>query len=68
LTPEDALAAVTIEAAWQLRLDHEVGSLAAGKQADLVALADDPLDLDPADWPDIPIRATVLGGEVYTVG
>ena len=68
LTPEDALGAVTIEAAWQLRLDHEVGSLAAGKQADLVALADDPLDLDPADWPDIPIRATVLGGEVYTVG
>ncbi|MBC8365003.1 MAG: amidohydrolase family protein [Actinobacteria bacterium] len=65
LSPYDAIAAVTIEAAWQLRLDHEIGSLAAGKQADLVVLDGDPFELDPTAWPDIPIRATVLGGEVY---
>ena len=68
LTPYDALAAVTIEAAWQLRLDHEIGSLAAGKQADLTILDDDPFEIDPAGWPEISIRATVLGGEVYPLG
>jgi predicted amidohydrolase YtcJ len=61
------MAAVTIEAAWQLRLDHEIGSLAAGKLADLVVLDGDPFELDLADWPDIPIRATVVGGEVFPV-
>lgn len=67
LSPYDAMAAVTIEAAWQLRLDHEIGSLAAGKLADLVVLDGDPFELDLADWPDIPIRATVVGGEVFPV-
>ncbi|MCS5671601.1 MAG: amidohydrolase family protein, partial [Acidimicrobiales bacterium] len=68
LSAYDALAAVTIEAAWQLRLDHEIGSLAAGKMADLVALDDDPFEADPADWPDIGIRATVLSGREYPLG
>jgi len=65
LSVEDALRAITIEAAWQLRLDHEVGSLAAGKLADLVVLADDPFTTDPIDWPAIEIEATVVGGRVY---
>lgn len=64
LTPWDALAAVTIEAAWQLKLDHEIGSLAAGKRADMTVLANDPFETDPVDWPDIGIVATVLGGAV----
>jgi len=65
LSPIDALRSITIEPAYQLRLDHEVGSLAAGKRADMVALSDDPLTLDPADWPSITIAATVLGGIVF---
>ncbi len=65
LTPEDALRAVTIDAAFQMRLDHRIGSLAAGKDADMVVLDADPMDTDPADWPDIAVLATVRGGRVF---
>ena len=57
--------AITIEAAWQLRLDHEVGSLASGKLADLTALEEDPFEQDPSTWPDIGIRAPMLAGRIY---
>lgn len=65
LNAVDAIKAITIEPAWQLRLDHELGSLAAGKRADLVALDADPFAADPATWPEIGIAATVVGGRVY---
>ena len=42
-TPMDAILAATREAARALRLDHEIGTVAAGKRADLVLLAADPL-------------------------
>ena len=65
LSPYDAIAAVTIEPAWQLFLDGEIGSLAAGKLADVTVLADDPFEMEPATWPDIDIEATMLSGRVY---
>jgi predicted amidohydrolase YtcJ len=40
---ERALRAVTIDAAWQSRLDHDRGSLESGKLADFVVLSGDPL-------------------------
>jgi imidazolonepropionase-like amidohydrolase len=39
----DAILAATREAARALRLDQEVGTVAVGKRADLILLADDPL-------------------------
>jgi len=42
-TPMNAILAATREAARALRLDHEIGTLAAGKRADLILLAADPL-------------------------
>ena len=65
LSPYDAMAAVTIEAAWQLFLDGEIGSLVSGKLADVTVLAEDPFELDPLAWPDIGIKATMLSGRVY---
>jgi hypothetical protein len=65
LSPYDAMAAVTIEAAWQLFLDGEIGSLVSGKLADVTVLAEDPFELDPLAWPDISIEATMLSGRVY---
>ncbi len=59
-----ALRAVTIDAAFQLRLDHEIGSIEAGKLADFVALGDDPYDVDPMALRDIEVRGTVVGGEI----
>jgi predicted amidohydrolase YtcJ len=62
ITPYEALRAVTISAAYQLHLDHEIGSLEAGKRADLAILDDDPLTVDPQSIRDIDVWGTVLGG------
>lgn len=43
LTPYDALAAATVNAARLLRLDAEIGTVEPGKRADLVILGADPL-------------------------
>ncbi len=62
ITPHEALRAVTIDAAYQLHLDHEIGSLEAGKRADFAILDDDPLTVDPMAIRDIGVWGTVLGG------
>ncbi|MCU1587758.1 MAG: amidohydrolase family protein [Frankiales bacterium] len=46
LTPAEALVAATSSAAKLLRLDQELGSLEAGKRADLVLVSGDPFDFE----------------------
>ncbi len=65
ITPAQALHAVTLGSAYTLKLDHLVGSLDVGKFADCAVLADDPLEVDPLTIKDIPVRATILGGQVF---
>ena len=60
---QEALWAMTIEAAYQLHLDHEIGSIAFGKQADFCVLEADPLEIDPMELKDIPVWGTVFAGE-----
>jgi predicted amidohydrolase YtcJ len=43
----DALHAITLGAAYTLKLDHEIGSIEAGKRADFAVLEDDPLAVAP---------------------
>ncbi|MER7014976.1 amidohydrolase [Saccharopolyspora sp. NPDC000359] len=62
VTVEQALRAETIDAAWQLFADHEVGSLAVGKRADLVVLDADPHAVPPGEIGDIPVHSTYLDG------
>ena len=62
ISVEQALRAITIDAAWQLHLDDEVGSLAPGKRADLVVLADDPFEVAPEAIDRIEVQATWLDG------
>jgi predicted amidohydrolase YtcJ len=59
-----ALKGSTIDAAWMCHADGLVGSLAAGKAADFVLLADDPLshEADPDAVRDIAVLATYLDG------
>lgn len=57
-----ALRAVTLDAAWHCHLDHLVGSLEAGKRADLVILAQDPLDETVRKLRDIVVEETWLAG------
>ena len=63
ITVEAALRAVTIDAAWQCRADDIVGSLEAGKYADLVILERDPMKVRPADIEKIKVSETWLAGE-----
>ncbi|QUH05898.1 amidohydrolase [Saccharopolyspora erythraea] len=62
ITVEEALRAVTIDAAWQLRSEHEVGSVEVGKQADFVVLSADPRAVEPEEIGDIEVLRTYLSG------
>lgn len=64
VTVDEALAAYTTGSAYACRVDDVAGSLAAGRLADLVVLGADPRDVEPSAIADIPVVATVLGGEV----
>ncbi len=64
-----ALRGATVDAAWMCHADGLVGSLAAGKAADFVLLADDPLnhESDPDAVRDIAVLATYCdGAEVHS--
>ena len=60
-----ALHAITLGAAYTLRMDHLVGSLEVGKWADMAVLDEDPLRAGAEALKDIPVHATVLGGVVH---
>jgi predicted amidohydrolase YtcJ len=61
----DALRAITLGAAFPLKMDHLVGSIEVGKFADFAVLEEDPLEADPALAKDIGVHATVRGGAVF---
>ena len=59
LTPDEALAAVTINAAWAVGLEDEVGSLEPGKSADLVIWRV-PTSTQIPYWPAADLARTVV--------
>lgn len=62
ISAEQALHAVTIGSAYMLKMDHEIGSLEAGKFADMAILAEDPLAVPAEDIGEIHVYGTMLGG------
>jgi predicted amidohydrolase YtcJ len=64
ITPAQALAAMTLGSAYLLKMDHEIGSIEAGKFADLAVLDADPLDVAPDALGGIGVLATMRGGVV----
>jgi predicted amidohydrolase YtcJ len=62
-TLDEALRAETINAAYALRTDGDVGSIVAGKLADFVLLGADPYEVDPRTIGGIEVLGTWLGGE-----
>lgn len=64
---ERALRAVTIDAAYLLRMEGEVGSLEVGKLADFAILEENPFEVETDRLKDIPIWGTVLAGRKQPV-
>jgi hypothetical protein len=65
ITVAEALRAVTMGAAWQLRMEDEVGSISPRKFADLAILEADPFEVDPVELRDIPVWGTMCGGVLH---
>jgi predicted amidohydrolase YtcJ len=64
VTVEAALRGVTIEAAYSLKLEDEIGTISPGKRANFTILSDDPLTVDPMGLRDIEVWGTVMEGRV----
>ncbi len=67
LTREQALKAITLDAACSLGLDEKIGSIEAGKRADFTILETNPLTTLAEDWPKIKVWGVVLDGDVRPV-
>lgn len=61
---EDALYAMTMGAAYVLKLDGEIGSITIGKKADFTVLREDPYTVDPTKLKDIQVVTTIFGGNI----
>lgn len=59
---ETALKAITIEAAYSIRLENEVGSIEPGKFANFTVLEQNPFEVEPNKLKDIAIWGTVFEG------
>ncbi len=65
LSLEEALHAVTLGAAYTLKLDRLIGSIEPGKLADFAVLDDDPIALGAERLKDTRVWGTVLGGRIF---
>jgi hypothetical protein len=64
ITPEEALRCYTINGAYATFEEKIKGSIEVGKLADLVVLAEDLTQVKPDKIKDIPVMATMVGGEM----
>jgi predicted amidohydrolase YtcJ len=65
LTLDQALRAVTIDAAYILGKEEEIGSIVAGKKADFTALGMDPYEVGIRGLDKITIRGTIFEGQAH---
>jgi predicted amidohydrolase YtcJ len=64
LSRREALRGFTLDAAYSLFLDQEVGSLEVGKRADLVVYARDPMQIPTAEIPEVEVDLTIVDGKI----
>lgn len=62
-----AMRAITIDAAYILNMENEIGSIRAGKKADFTVLEQDPWEVPPETLKDIPIWGTVFEGTPHPI-
>lgn len=59
----EALRAITINAAWQLKMEDRIGSLEPGKLADITLLDANPLTVAPENLIDLKVLGTWMAGK-----
>lgn len=64
LSVEQMIRAYTINAAYQLHREKEIGSLEAGKKADLIVLDHNPFAVDPKAIHTIQVDTTMMNGKI----
>jgi predicted amidohydrolase YtcJ len=64
VTVQEALEMLTISGAYAAHQENVIGSLKAGKYADLVILSANPLTTSMAQLPNIQVVMTMVGGKV----
>ncbi len=64
LTRAEALRGFTLDAAWSLFLEKDVGSLEVGKRADLVVFGRDPMTVPDLEIPQAEIDYTLVDGKI----
>lgn len=65
ISVDDALRAITIEAAYSWRKENELGSIAPGKVANFTVLEQNPYEVPPARLKDVPLWGTVFEGRLF---
>jgi hypothetical protein len=65
LTLDQAIRAVTIDAAYMINMDTTLGSIEAGKLADFAVLDKDPYEVGVGGLRDIKVWGTVFEGQAY---
>ncbi len=65
LSVQEALEAITLGAAYTLRMEGEIGSIETGKRADFAVLADDPATIGAERLKDVRVLGTVVDGEPF---
>jgi len=67
ISVEEALRAITIEAAYSWGKEDQIGSIAPGKIANFTVLDQDPYEVAPANLKDIPIWGTMFEGRLFPI-
>lgn len=65
---DDALKAVTIDAAYSIQMEKRVGSIEVGKDANLTVLMQSPYEVAPEKLKDVKVWGTMLEGRLQPVG
>lgn len=60
---QQALKAVTINAAWQIKMEDKIGSIKVGKYADFVVVDQNPLETPKEELRNIAVSQTIVNGQ-----
>ncbi len=63
VTVEEALHMYSVAGAYATFEEHQKGAIKRGMLADFTLLADDPREVDPMSLSELPVSATIIGGE-----